>query len=311
MTNRVEFNTNKGFRLLNMNDRLKKGEILNKSSLAEEYNVTEKTIQRDIDDLRAYIADSDFCDSKSVIKYDKIRNGYYIVNTEREGLTNQEVLAVCKILLESRAFCKEELNTLISKLIMQVAPGDRKLVESTIRNEQFHYIPLKHNKKLLSIIWMLSAYISNQEIINISYTRKDGIRKDHNLKPVAIMFSEYYFYLIAYMACENKGNPTVFRIDRIEKCKSLNEKFQIPYKDRFDESEFRKRVQFMYSGDLQKLVFEYSGDSIESVLDRLPSAEIISDENGIYTVKAETFGEGIYMWIKSQGNAIKIIKEKI
>ena len=76
MTNRVEFNTNKGFRLLNMNDRLKKGEILNKSSLAEEYNVTEKTIQRDIDDLRAYIADSDFCDSKSVIKYDKIRNGY-------------------------------------------------------------------------------------------------------------------------------------------------------------------------------------------------------------------------------------------
>ena len=293
-----------------MNDRLKKGEILNKSSLAEEYNVTEKTIQRDIDDLRAYIADSDFCDSKSVIKYDKIRNGYYIVNTEREGLTNQEVLAVCKILLESRAFCKEELNTLISKLIMQVAPGDRKLVESTIRNEQFHYIPLKHNKKLLSIIWMLSAYISNQEIINISYTRKDGIWKDHNLKPVAIMFSEYYFYLIAYMACGNKGNPTVFRIDRIEKCKSLNEKFQIPYKDRFDESEFRKRVQFMYSGDLQKLVFEYSGDSIESVLDRLPSAEIISDENGIYTVKAETFGEGIYMWIKSQGNAIKIIKVK-
>ena len=170
MNNRVEFNSNKGFRLLNINDRLKRGEVLNKSSLAEEYNVTEKTIQRDIDDLRAYIADADFCDSKSVIKYDKIRNGYYFVNSERAWLTNQEVLAVCKILLESRAFCKEELDALMPKLIMQVAPGDRKLVERTIRNEQFYYIPLNHNKKLLNIIWMLSEYISNQEIINLNYS---------------------------------------------------------------------------------------------------------------------------------------------
>ena len=87
----------------------------------------------------------------------------------------------------------------------------------------------------------------------------------------------------------------------------LEEHFQVPYKDRFQEGEFRKRVQFMYGGKLEHIRFKYTGPSIEAVLDRLPTAEIISqDENG-WTVEAEVFGKGIEMWIKSQGRQIEVI----
>ena len=48
---------NKGARLLDMYERLSHGEVIYKKELAEIYGVTVKTIQRDIDELRAYLAE--------------------------------------------------------------------------------------------------------------------------------------------------------------------------------------------------------------------------------------------------------------
>ena len=98
--------------------------------------------------------------------------------------------------------------------------------------------------------------------------------------------------------------PTIYRIDRIKSCRVLKEHFSVPYKDRFQEGEFRKRVQFMYGGKLQKIRFKYTGPSIEAVLDRLPTAEIEKQTEDGWIVRAEVFGKGIDMWIRSQGNAV-------
>ncbi|MEG2164627.1 MAG: WYL domain-containing protein, partial [Bacteroidales bacterium] len=253
MSEPLDYNGNKGFRLLGINERLIKGELLNKTELANQYNVTEKTIQRDLDDLRAYLAETHFTEHEVSIKYDKAKNGYYLVRYEREWFTNEEVLAVCKILLESRAFCKDELNGIIAKLLSQTTPADKKRVEDIIRNEQFFYVPLKHEKHLLTTIGELSQYIVKNEIINIGYIRQDSVFREHRIKPVAIMFSEYYFYLIAFMADGSKDYPTVFRIDRLNSIKGVGEKFTVPYKDKFNDGEFRKRVQFMYSGELRRV----------------------------------------------------------
>lgn len=301
----IDYNGNKGFRLLSMYELLNKGEVIKKAELAARYGVTEKTIQRDIEDLREYLAGTHFDEGEVSIIYDRTRFGYYLVRMEREWLTNEEVLAVCKILLESRAFCIEELRLLVTKLLAQVTPNDRKQVEELIRNEQFHYVPLRHGKKLFTVIWELSQYVPKKEVIRIAYSRKDGAEREHEVKPVAIMFSEYYFYLIAYMADGCKDFPTVFRIDRIASFQGTEVRFRIPYKDKFKDGEFRKRVQFMYSGELRRVKFEYSGPSIEAVLDRLPTAEILEEKDGVYIIDVEVFGEGIEMWLRSQGEYVK------
>ena len=130
---------------------------------------------------------------------------------------------------------------------------------------------------------------------------------------MAILFSEYYFYLVGFIENINKKEafenpddifPTIYRIDRIKKLEVLNEHFRIPYANRFEEGEFRKRIQFMYGGKLQKVRFKYIGTSIESVLDRLPTARILSEEEGTYLIEAEVFGKGIDIWIRSQGESI-------
>lgn len=107
--------------------------------------------------------------------------------------------------------------------------------------------------------------------------------------------------------------PTIYRIDRIQGLKVLEERYRIPYSDRFEKGEFRKRIQFMYGGTLRKIKFEYFGFSVESVLDRLPTAKIEKTEKSsdgkrnVYTISAEVFGDGIDMWLRSQGENIKIL----
>lgn len=302
--NNIDFGTNKGFRLLNIYERLNKDEYINKDNLAIEFNVSKKTIQRDIEDLRAYIAETHFDEFETSIKYSKSKNSYYLVRFEREWLTNKEALAICKILLESKAFNKEELTNLLSKLIMQISPIDRTIAEQIIRSELFNYIPLKHGKDLLDIIWQLSKHINNQEIIHFSYTRQDGKKSKKIIKPVSIMFNEFYFYLIGFN--DNIDYPIIFRIDRMEKVTATSDNFIIPYKDKFNEGEFRKRILFMYGGELKKVKFEYIG-VLEAMLDKVPTAKVISQNGNTYTIEAEAYGKGLEMWLNSQGDLVKIL----
>lgn len=297
---------NKGQRLLGIYHRLSQGELISKEVLAREYGVTEKSIQRDIDDIRSYLA-GDKDEGAADICYDRQAKGYRLVEEESRCLTRKEILAMAKILLESRAFAKEELHTILDKLIEACPREGRKVVEDMIRNETFCYVPPRHGKKLLDALWDISLFIKNREIICFSYKRQDGAEKEHTAKPVALLFSEFYFYLVAYKEEETEF-PTIFRVDRIKDMESTGNTFHIPYADRFKDGEFRKRVQFMYPGPLRRVKFTYSGPSVEAVLDRLPTAQILEEKDGVYTITAEAYGIGIDMWLGSQGDRVKVIQ---
>lgn len=306
----IDFKENKGFRLLQLYERLSRGEVIHKAELAQKFAVTDKTIQRDIEELRSYLAETRTDEGEASIVYERSRGGYLLTHAASEWLTNEDVLAVCKILLESRAFCKEELDALLKKLLRQTAPHDREQVGKIIRSEQHYYVPLRHGKKLLSAIWELSQHVTSQHTIRISYCRQDGTERTHEVNPVAIMFSEYYFYLIAYLADGRKEFPTIFRIDRIARFVPTGASFRVIHgRKKFSDGEFRKRVQFMYAGELRRVTFDYSGASVEAVLDRLPTARIISQEDGVYRIAAEVYGNGIDMWLRSQGSAVRVVEK--
>ena len=132
-------------------------------------------------------------------------------------------------------------------------------------------------------------------------------------RSVGIMFSEYYFYLTAFIEdkseFENPNDlfPTIYRIDRIRSFEILDAHFYLPYRDRFEEGEFRKRVQFMYGGKLQTIRFRYKGPSLEAVLDRLPTAKVVQKDNEGWVIDAEVFGKGIEMWLRSQGDYVELM----
>ncbi len=237
-------------RVLAIYTKLLSGYLVNKSEEANNYGVNERSIQRDIDDIRLFL-ENDFGESGVVnsVVYDRNEKGYRLEQECKSKLTNGEVLALCKILLDSRAFRKDEMTDLLDRIVSCCVPeSNQKIIKELIGNESFHYVEPRHETKFIDTMWNLGQAIRNCQYIEIQYTRlKDKATVKRKVKPVAIMFSEYYFYLTAFIDAEdvrrdfdvlNDSFPTIYRVDRIKKLKVSEEKFHIPYRDRFEEGEF-------------------------------------------------------------------------
>ena len=307
-------------RVLQMYAKLSDGYVVNKAEEAVRYGVNEKSIQRDIEHIRNFLDnDSERTGLVNTIVYDRAAKGYRLETLYQIRLQNAEVLALCKILLDSRAFIKDEMVSMLDKLITCCVPKvNQKRVKELISNEEFHYVEPRHKTRFIELMWDLGQAIRECRYIEIDYYRtKDKQVVHRELKPVAIMFSEYYFYLTAFIDDEeikkdfdvlNDSFPTIYRIDRIRSLNILEKRFYIPYSSRFEEGEFRKRIQFMYGGKLKKVKFRYTGTDIDAILDRLPTAKILDEEDGAYIVSAEVFGSGIDMWIRSQGSYVELLQ---
>lgn len=301
-------------RVIDLYSRLTKGEPINKKEEAQKFGVNERTIQRDIEDIRTSLA-ADY-DANSELVYDRKNDNYYIDNIEDHFLSNSEILAVCKILLESRSLVKSEMYPIIDKLVDCCAPySDYKKVSELLANEKYHYLEPHHGKKFVDVMWDVSSAVYEHRLMRIRYQKlKEPDKVMRMIQPVGIMFSEYYFYLCAFM-CESEENPdvpkrpfpTIYRIDRIVEFEVLDEHFHIPYAERFEEGEFRKRIQFMFGGELRTIKFLYKGLSIESILDRFPTAEIIEHNEKGWIVKAEVYGDGVDIWLRGQGDILEVL----
>lgn len=311
----------KNNRTLDIYTRLCKGKIINKSEEAQKFGVDERSIQRDIDDIRSFLDDcavTDSTDTRKVI-YDRTKRGFIMTGNESTLMDNSEILAVSKILLESRAFTKKEITTILDKLVLGCVPRkNMKLVADLIANEKYHYVELHHKSCIKDKLWELGNEIKQCNLLEIIYHKQGDANTSVKrvIQPVAVLFSEYYFYLNAYITEQNEQGeyerkydyPAVFRIDRIESYKEQGEKFKIPYANRFEEGEFRKRIQFMYAGELVKLQFRYTGENVEAVLDRLPTARMIEEKKTGSIIEAEVYGKGILMWLLSQGKMVEVLK---
>ena len=100
-----DLKTDKTARILKLYTKLMNGYTINKTEETQENSVNERSIQRDIDDIINFLENETTNGGyiNSVI-YDSEENGYRLERIYKMKLSNSEVLAVCKILLESRAF---------------------------------------------------------------------------------------------------------------------------------------------------------------------------------------------------------------
>ena len=138
----------KVLRVLDTYDNLINGKLINKRDISQKFNVSEKSIQRDIFEINNYLLTKGH-DYDEIIKYDRCKKGYILKDKKSNSLSRDDLLVICKILLE------------------------------------------------------------------------------------------------------------------------------VMYKDRFKEGEFLNKIQYMYTGELVKIQFKFRGRSLEAILDRLPTANVI------------------------------------
>lgn len=308
----------KSFRILKIYDKLLNNEKINIEKIALEENTSKRTIERDIAEIKNYFSSK--AEGKECT-FDKKNKNYILNNCNEQKLTKSEALAVSKILLDSRAFLKEEMHNLVDKIIKECTTNeDYKELEAMIKNEKFHYVELTNRKSFIQNLYKYGKAIKNKNKIKITYKKTKGELVERLIYPVGLMFSEFYFYLLGHIEnadkskFENKEDifPTIYRVDRIETFKVLDEHFSnIYYSNRFEEGKFRKQIHFMTGGKLRKVQFIYKGSSLEAVLDKIPTAQVKSKEivnsKEQYWIIAEVFGNGFDKWVRSQGEDVVIL----
>lgn len=187
----------KSTRLLSMYVRLLNGAVLRKKDLAQEFGVSLRGVQRDMESLRIFFAEEMM--GRELV-YDTRERGYRLSHTAPRGLSNSEILAVCKILQESRSMRKDEMLPILDKLLDCCVPeSNKKAVTRLIANERHHYVEPHHGKPILGGLWELGQAVEQHRVMEMDYLRLDGKTVHRSLEPVGLMFSEYYFYLVGFL----------------------------------------------------------------------------------------------------------------
>lgn len=294
-------------RVMELFFRAMKGESLSVQQLSYEYNVSTRSITRDINSLKDFLAEHRDLFDNAELEYSSSDHCYTL--KMEHFLSNKELLSITKVLIGSRAFNNQDLLEIIKKLKKNTTISDREKLENLIRKELYHYNEIGYDcQSVIDNIWKLTDCIEKKSLITITYNRMDRKQVKRRIKPVSIMFSEYYFYLIAYI-CDSKNStvPIYFRIDRIVDMTIHRECFSLTREQSIDEGMLRKKSQFMWSGPERRIRFEFTGPSVQAILDKIPTAKVVDRKDGTYIIEAEVFGTGIKMFLLSQGAWVKVL----
>ena len=295
----------KQYRVLEIFFRGLRGEDISIKKLAEEYAVSEKSISRSISELKNFLADHRELVGGTELEYSHQDKCYRLYMDE--FLSSKELFALLEVLIGTKGFSKIELLTIVDKLKRITTADDRKKLTELVSKELYHYTEVKHDcYSVQDMLWQLVNCIHEKKEISIDYYRTDRSFVTYRLRPASVMFADYYFYLIAFRTDGDMSTPLYFRVDRIKNITVHRKRFSAYDTPEFDEGLLQQRSLLMWPGKLRTIRFEFTGPSVQAVLDKLPTAKIIERNGGKYLIEAEVYGDGIKMWLLSQGAWVKV-----
>lgn len=132
-----EYKNGKIERVLGIYTKPLNGYIVNKAAEANEYGVNERSIQRDVDDIRNYLeleAVNSGCINNVI--YDRLNKGYRLEKVQKRSLTDEEIVEICKILLKSQEIDSQEMSKMVEKLISSCVPKNNKKIILELINQK-------------------------------------------------------------------------------------------------------------------------------------------------------------------------------
>lgn len=176
-------------RQLTIYQTLLTGAPVTKKDLVERFDVDERSIQRDISNIRNFIAEENL---ELELEYRRSTKAYQLVG-KTQTFGKAHVLALVKILLASRAFNKDETEQLIELLLARLEPGEQRELNWIIKNEQSNYLPLTSATELLKPLWDFSLYIVRSQAVDITYTKQRGEKVTRTIVPKLSSFQIIIF----------------------------------------------------------------------------------------------------------------------
>ncbi len=303
----MDNNGNAAERVLMLFCRLMRRERLNKQNIAMEYQITGRSVNRDFLIIREVLAE---LREGGELIFDRSDESYYFSQPSPVGMDSMDVMAFLKVLLGARAFRQDEVRRLVDSIRSLLPEKESRELFRAIEDDLASYVAPLHQKSLVKMQWDLSRCIAERRKILLNYTRHDDKMIQRKVLPVQIVFSEFYFYLVAFRLDENYDYPAFFRLDRIDSFELLGKLREPMQETRFRFGEMRPAVPFMYGGKLETITFRCKKFSMEAILDRIMDYQIIKEKGDDAWVVANTFDEGFLRWAAMQGTAVEILRPK-
>lgn len=310
-------------RLLDIYTALVNGEAVSLSEYAEKYGVSEKSIKRDFDQIELFLADYNVDSAANleivnIVDSKRDKGLFQLKNAQNNYMSRSQILAVFKILMDSRGLAQAEMGPIVERLMSSsVSTQDQRFIKDLLLNEWYHYVEPNHHQPILDKLLEISKAIKEQRIIRLSYGKAGKDPVERIIEPLGVIFSEYYFYLAGniknidkerFFQIKGDENPTMYRLDRIITVELLDERYQVQEAKRFKEGEYRKMIQFMYGGRLHHVKLLVKDFALEAVIDKLAGARVLpwDGEGYDHLVEADLFGDGVLMWLMGQGDGVKL-----
>lgn len=218
------------FRQLRILRKIQLNSSLNAKNLAQDLEVSERTIYRDINSL---------VESNFPIYFD---NGYRLPENYFFPEVNFDIEELVTLFLSSRFLLKQKelpfyqpLKSALEKIEGVVQPEHRKILWD-LENKFTVGIPEGiYDKKSQEIIGIINKAVIYRNSVKILYhTFSTDSIKERKLDPYGIFFSQDNWYLVAY--CHLRKNVREFNIKRIREAEILNDAFNMP--ESFDISDY-------------------------------------------------------------------------
>ncbi|MFC1671322.1 helix-turn-helix transcriptional regulator [Spirochaetota bacterium] len=295
------------YRLLFIDNLLRKEKYPNCSTMAKEYEVSPRTIQRDIDHMRDMLS--------APIEYDKKKRGFYYTELNYQfpsmvDLKESEFFAIC---IAQKALEQYE-NTPIYEKLSDVFDKIRAFLPESIKvntswiDTRYSFMEESHTDINPETWEIVSNSLRNKKELKVLYMSPGKEPTSRCIHPYHIVNFRGQWYIIGH--CCMKDSMRRFAVSRIKKAEITSKEYAIPKDFDFDKY-MGSHFGIMTDADEYTVKVQMSPSQAPYVRERTwhPDQEIKENDDGSLVISFRTNSLlEVKRWILSWGSEAKVIE---
>ncbi|MBE7106357.1 YafY family transcriptional regulator [Bacillus cereus] len=278
-------------RLLSIIFKLLNNEILSASSLADEFQVSPRTIYRDIEAICAA--------GIPVVSYQGTNGGFGIIKGykfDKSLMGSYDILNLITVLSSlSNIFKDKEIEHTIDRL---------KLLDTNSNNKSL-LVDLESHRTEPNSLMNLRKAIHEKKVIHFNYISNKNEFTSREVEPIHLHYKFRNWYIYGY--CRDRQNYREFRLSRMMGVTLTQEKFLQNHEIK-DEAFYSNRNLVGF----EDVVIWVSPNSLAEALDQFQNSSKTINHDGSMTITISVYQPLQAGWLKSIllsfGSGAKIVK---
>jgi predicted DNA-binding transcriptional regulator YafY len=280
-------------RLLAITMLLLNNEMITAKELSEKFEVSVRTIYRDVDAICAA--------GIPIVSYQGNSGGFSIMDgfkIDKRLLSSYDVESLIVVLRGVSSIFK---NNKYEGTLSVLEGLNNKIDKQSLMLDFTSWSPISATSSLLN---KLRTAIDDYKVINFNYTNGNGENSYREVEPITLLLKSGYWYLHGY--CKTRSDCRLFKLSRMRNLNLTDEKFIL---EKSKIKEIRYYWEDNHEVKLIDLELKFSSKVCARAMDYFFSDDMNFTEHGSLIIKiCYPEDEWIYSTLLSFGSDVEVIK---